>query len=56
MEDFPNLISNVGFPIAACVGLCWYIYKQSKTIAAFTESIDKLTKALNIAIDKLQKE
>lgn len=55
-NEISALISSVGFPVVACCGLCWYIYRQSQTIAAFTKSIDKLTNALNRAIDRLSKK
>lgn len=54
--ELSAIVSSVGFPVVACCGLCWYIYRQSQTIAAFTKSIDKLTNALNRAIDRLSKK
>ena len=58
------VISSVGFPIAACIGLGWYVKYQTdnnnKEVAEmgkeYIEEIDKVTDALNnntLALQKL---
>ena len=44
MDAVVNLISNVGFPIAVCMGLMWYIKDQSEKRREETE---RFTDALN---------
>lgn len=49
METITTVISNVGFPIACCIGLAMYILKRDKKhsdeIAELKKSIDNNTKA-----------
>lgn len=48
-----EVISQVGFPIAACAALFWKMHKQDKD---HKEEVDKLAEALNnntVAITKL---
>lgn len=53
--DIIQLISNVGFPIAACMFMAWYVKdtsaKQWQEISDMTErhndDIDKMTAAIN---------
>lgn len=48
-----NMISSVGFPIAACAAMFWYIYK---TDARHDDEVDKLRGVLEqntLAIQKL---
>lgn len=49
-----QLITNLGFPIAVCCILFWYVYKVEKT---HKEEIDMLTHAIEnntIALTKLE--
>lgn len=49
-----QLIANLGFPIAVCCILFWYVYKVEKT---HKEEIDTLTHAIEnntIALTKLE--
>lgn len=53
MNAFVQLVSGLGFPIAAYIGLFWYIVKQDERHKA---EMDKLAEALNnntVAITKL---
>lgn len=47
-----SFISTVGFPIAMCVALLWYIYKLS---TSHKEETKEFTKALNDNTLVLQK-
>ena len=44
MEEFQNLISTLGFPIAAYVALFWYMMKKD---AEHKEEVTKMTEAIN---------
>lgn len=48
-------ISSVGFPAIFCVLLLKRTDEQSRTISAFTKSIDRLTAALNRLFRELEK-
>ena len=48
-------ISTVGFPAIFCVLLLKRTDEQSRTISAFTKSIDRLTVALNRVFRELEK-
>lgn len=48
-------ISSVGFPAVFCVLLLKRTDEQSRTISAFTKSIDRLTAALNRVFHELEK-
>ena len=53
ISTISTIISTVGFPIAACIAMFWYINKQSDI---HKQEIDKLSDALNnntIALTKL---
>lgn len=44
MEEFQNVISTLGFPIAAYVALFWYMTKRD---SEHKEEVTKLTEAIN---------
>lgn len=44
MDTIVSLISSVGFPIAMCVVVCYYVYKKDTDHKA---EIDKLSDAVN---------
>ena len=44
MDELINLISTLGFPIAACVALFWYMNKQA---SAHKEETDKLKTSID---------
>lgn len=48
-------ISSVGFPAIFCVLLLKRTDEQSRTISAFTKSIDRLTAALNRVFREIEK-
>ena len=58
ITDIVSMISTVGFPIAMCVMLCWYVkstndsYRQD--IKSLQQSIDNNTAVMNKIIDKLE--
>lgn len=56
METISTLISNIGFPIACCVGLGWYIKymtdKHDKETEQLRQSYDKQIHELKESIDK----
>ena len=43
MNDLVTVISTVGFPIAACIALGWYVSKQ---LEKFRDTVDNNTRAL----------
>ena len=43
MNDLAQVISTVGFPIAACIALGWYVSRQ---LEKFRETVDNNTRAL----------
>lgn len=61
MQDVVTIISSLGFPIAMCIFVCWYVMKQNENYRqdikemqiAHREEIEKLTKAINKLCDKL---
>ena len=52
MQGVTTLIGNLGFPIAACVALFWYMNKQQK---AHKEEMDKMSEAINNNTQVMQK-
>ena len=50
MNEIITLISNVGFPIAACVFMAYMYIKQGDTIRELTETLAELKQLLE---DKL---
>ena len=58
VTEIVSMISTVGFPIAMCVMLCWYVkstndsYRQD--IKSLQQSIDNNTAVMNKIIDKLE--
>lgn len=49
-------ISSVGFPAVFCILLLRRTDEQSRTISAFTKSIDRLTAALNRVFHELENQ
>lgn len=50
MDTWIQVISSVGFPIAACIGVFWYMIRQDEkhdaTIKTLSETIEKNTNVL----------
>lgn len=53
MQDVVQLISTVGFPIAACLGMGWYI---SKTQENLRRVVEENTKAVLLLTERLNRE
>lgn len=57
VTDIAQLITTVGFPIAMCCALLWYIYKQNETrkdeTKEFTEALNRNTLMLQKLCDKM---
>lgn len=53
MNDIAQIIATLGFPIAMCGALCWYIYKVQQPL---TTALVKLTERVDRLLDKLEKE
>ena len=57
MPDIIQTISQVGFPIAMCIAMMWYIKEQAKDhkeeTRQFTEALNNNTIALETLKDKL---
>lgn len=60
MADIVTIITNLGFPIAVCVMLMWYIReltsKHQTETKEFTEALNKNTLVLQRLCDKLDIE
>lgn len=60
MADVVTVITNLGFPIAVCVMLMWYIRelinKHETETKEFTEALNNNTLALQKLCDKLDVE
>lgn len=54
--DWVTVVSTLGFPIAMCAALCWFINKKdeqtNKTILAVTEAINTLSTKIDELIRK----
>lgn len=59
MSEIAQIISTVGFPIAICLVLLWYIKSMIEThkeeSKEFTQAINNNTIALTKLCDKLEK-
>lgn len=57
MENIASLISTLGFPIVACVGLGWFckymIDQQNKYVERMFDMYDKSNTENRVAIEKL---
>ena len=58
MATITQLITSVGFPIAMCIGLLYYLMKQSEIrkeeTAQFTKALNDNTLVLQRLADKLE--
>ena len=47
MNDIAQIIATLGFPIAMCGALCWYIYKVQQPLTGallkLTERVDRFS-------------
>ena len=50
MEVWTNLISSLGFPLAACIALGFFVYKMWQRQA---EEADKMTKQFTETVERL---
>ena len=48
-----DIITTVGFPIAGCIALCWYIVKQT---SEFREEIKRMRDEQNEEMREVRKE
>lgn len=53
MSEWVQIVSTIGFPIAMCLMLCWYIYTTQKELNA---TINKNTLAIEKLAEKLDKK
>ena len=55
-SEIVTVISTVGFPIAMCLILCWYVMQTNKSyhedIKSLQQSIDNNTAVMQRIIDK----
>lgn len=51
MNEVVQLISTVGFPIAACLGMGWYI---SKTQESMRKVVEENTKAVLLLTERIR--
>ena len=58
MENIVNIISSVGFPIAMCLLMFWYMQKETENHREETnglkEAINKLELAITTLINKIE--
>ena len=58
ITEIINMISTVGFPIAMCLMLSWYVKTTNDSyrndIKSLQQSIDNNTAVMNKIIDKLE--
>lgn len=50
VNDFIQIVNGVGFPIAACIGMAWFIVWYIKKI---TPMFDELKASINALTEKL---
>lgn len=54
--DWVTVVSSLGFPIAMCAALCWYINKRDertdKTLSTLTKAITELSQQIKDLIRK----
>ena len=53
MENITSIISSVGFPIAMCLLLFWYMEKESENHKTETQSLKDAINKLELAITTL---
>ena len=53
MENIVSVISSVGFPIAMCLLLFWYMQKETENHKEETKSLTEAINKLEIAITSL---
>ena len=53
MENIVSIISSVGFPIAMCLLLFWYMQKESENHKTETQSLKDAINKLELAITTL---
>ena len=60
VNDIVTIISTVGFPIAMCLWLCWYVKSTNEAyredIHSLQKSIDSNTAVMNRLLDTLDKQ
>lgn len=58
MENIVSVISSVGFPIAMCLIMFWYMQKESENhkeeTSSLKDAINKLELAITTLINKLE--
>lgn len=58
VTEIINMVSTVGFPIAMCLMLSWYVKTSNDSyredIRSLQQSIDNNTAVMNKIIDKLE--
>ena len=56
----PQIVSSLGFPIAACIAMAWYVKyitdKHDKEIDKVTNALNNNTLALQKLCDKLEED
>lgn len=53
MNEISSLISTIGFPIAACVALAYYTYKQTLLHKEEISSLSNVIERNTIVLEKL---
>ncbi len=57
VTTFTTLVNTIGFPIAVCIALFWFLYQENKShkeeTKRMTEAIDNNTAVMNKMLDKI---
>lgn len=60
MNDFINIISSVGFPIACCAWMAYYgrrtLERLTDVISKNTVAVEKMSLLVSVAIDNTEEE
>lgn len=51
MDDIVNIVSNLGFPIAMCILIFWYMNKERETFSGISDEIKEIKTMLETLID-----
>lgn len=54
MDSLVQIVSSVGFPIAMCGALCWYIYTVQNKLQELVQHNTEAIRELILKLDKLE--
>lgn len=56
MDSLVQIVSSVGFPIAMCGALCWYIYTVQNKLQELVQHNTEAIRELILKLDKLEEK